>query len=978
MASIAFLVGPAESAGYEHAGVTDTELLLSEEDPAGVTQVEAEDAETLNGRTGTLLTPVRADIAQHFHLYSERSLADPALVASWCPRMDVLAVGHVRGDITASRMSWLRAWSRPAEVNGACARCLAWRPDGRVLAVGYSDGTVRLLDATAGGKLLRTVPPAAAATDAPSSFLADLDKDAQETDADNAAITHLYWTDTASHAQASTDPASRAAPTLARAPISDTDTFGFCRTIRQATTTHATSSSSPTCKYSTSDSNQSALTTGRLPMKRSADDVHASDDNAGDNACQLADSPLSLLVIADASGSVRISLNGLFDLAPLSTTSPGDDGTTRTIVDMQTSVDQTYLMLLTTRQTAGGTLSELSRYSLFPLVRHPIPLYATARAMWQTRSALRKVDALCQRMAREHAEYRRQIDDRVRELASQLWRHGEEMTPRAAFVNFMATQSPYGAFEQFFEQHLTEEDVKRWESLGCRSLDSMKNMVIDSLMPEIGQLRNALNSIVVYSRWQRYGQLGLQRTLVNDCIGAADQLKTRADTYSQTLDEEIRRFHEFIQWLKYACATMRLGRGYRKLRPVIIDEVPVLAFLRESLGGEQYAQQEGDVDMEDADTLFSETRQSTDPLTDYFSSTASLKNLLDAVDVAVSLMFSNCARTLCHQLNSTARILLAAEPPEQADGTKGTSHLLHAMRIVQAQAADKHHPKSKNLDVEGENGGSRNEENGEKNESQADDENASAYCFVAYYVTPTRNTRTDCVDELTRGDAIWILRVPCASESMPDALANRQLYNAVRDTVDAAATSQTVQIGRISLAAYPQPDVDTAAEAPSDQYDPAARQFVRVLDMAFFDDETLCLRVEQPINGGFERYLVTYSVLDLAYYSISCNHLPLSVWPMSILQQATSAIDTQLCRFDRARYLDRRLSHVTSSTSNAHSSNTQDPCTNRRLVLNGRPNRRVVCTINDNGRRLRIFEMDTDDIQLVHADDSESDQEAVE
>ena len=84
----------------------------------------------------------------------------------WSPKMDIVAVAFLQtGDVTLYRLNWQKLWtlqgakrSKAPEGGGtstsesttgdpsAEVTALSWRPDGKVLAVGYDDGHLILLD----------------------------------------------------------------------------------------------------------------------------------------------------------------------------------------------------------------------------------------------------------------------------------------------------------------------------------------------------------------------------------------------------------------------------------------------------------------------------------------------------------------------------------------------------------------------------------------------------------------------------------------------------------------------------------------------------------------------------------------------------------------------------------------------------------------------------------------------------------------
>lgn len=70
-----------------------------------------------------------------------------------------------------------------------------------------------------------------------------------------------------------------------------------------------------------------------------------------------------------------------------------------------------------------------------------------------------------------------------------------------------------------------------------------------------------------------------------------------------------------------------------------------------------------------------------------------------------------------------------------------------------------------------------------------------------------------------------------------------------------------------------------------------------------------------------------------------------------------------MCRFDRARFIDRitaTTNNTTDQPNNFHDNNEVITVTSR-LAVNGREKRRLVACISDDGRRVRIYAMDADD-----------------
>lgn len=52
----------------------------------------------------------------------------------------------VAGEVALHRLSWTRAWVLSPPKEGATVNGIAWRPDGKVLAVAYDTGSVLLVN----------------------------------------------------------------------------------------------------------------------------------------------------------------------------------------------------------------------------------------------------------------------------------------------------------------------------------------------------------------------------------------------------------------------------------------------------------------------------------------------------------------------------------------------------------------------------------------------------------------------------------------------------------------------------------------------------------------------------------------------------------------------------------------------------------------------------------------------------------------
>lgn len=67
----------------------------------------------------------------------ERQLSAEVTKMQWSPKMDLLAIANVKGEVTLHRLTWQRVWLLNPQEESDTLVNLAWRPDGKLLAICY-------------------------------------------------------------------------------------------------------------------------------------------------------------------------------------------------------------------------------------------------------------------------------------------------------------------------------------------------------------------------------------------------------------------------------------------------------------------------------------------------------------------------------------------------------------------------------------------------------------------------------------------------------------------------------------------------------------------------------------------------------------------------------------------------------------------------------------------------------------------------
>ncbi|XP_012226423.1 anaphase-promoting complex subunit 4-like isoform X2 [Linepithema humile] len=60
----------------------------------------------------------------------------------WSPKMDLLAISNVKGEVSLYRLTFIKVWLLSPQEESDTTVQLAWRPDGKLLAIGQENGTV--------------------------------------------------------------------------------------------------------------------------------------------------------------------------------------------------------------------------------------------------------------------------------------------------------------------------------------------------------------------------------------------------------------------------------------------------------------------------------------------------------------------------------------------------------------------------------------------------------------------------------------------------------------------------------------------------------------------------------------------------------------------------------------------------------------------------------------------------------------------
>ncbi|KND03700.1 uncharacterized protein SPPG_01166 [Spizellomyces punctatus DAOM BR117] len=88
-----------------------------------------------------------------FKTWTDESFHQAIKLLRWCPNKDLLAVLYDTNEVDIFRVPWERVCSIPQLRSGAQTETVAWRSDGKVIAIGWDTGSVHLFEVESGAAL---------------------------------------------------------------------------------------------------------------------------------------------------------------------------------------------------------------------------------------------------------------------------------------------------------------------------------------------------------------------------------------------------------------------------------------------------------------------------------------------------------------------------------------------------------------------------------------------------------------------------------------------------------------------------------------------------------------------------------------------------------------------------------------------------------------------------------------------------------
>ena len=560
-----------------------------------------------------------------------KGLTSDLVVMSWCPTMDLIAI-CTEEHLAVHRLNWQRLFT----ISGLdhLVLCLAWSPDGKLLAAGHSDGSVSLYNVE-DGELLSV------------------------SRAHPSSLSLLGWV------PAAAEPGVRESPYVG-------SVAGRFAPLPQ-------------------------LPKNATPQQLLLEDGPPTPDLAlqklllfeGDQTAQL-----DVALSADADARVHLSVHGRFSLGSVQLAQlPAlrfDGGSPQLVcAELAPTLHALTAVLRTTTATRvllpDGTWERhpaghlLLAFRTGQLGRSRLEIHALALASMQC-------DALCERVRLAidsgEAVWRdavKPLDDKLQALHERVLREsGGETSAATALISLLASGIPTAELHSFFLRELKSSDlIRRLKEVGMAAA-ALTQLCVSQLHPALEMLVERLGHLEGLAAWPHaFASLGLQATRVVAAISAAISLRASAELLLTRVRKAHAQLGQLLGWL------VRVHRQLQDEQTPAADEIAPLdvaslaAFLKAA------ARRDG-IPRDDVSELFTDgapvEAAAEDPLDEIanLGPPQRLKTARLALEKSLSDCFTPVATHVSAGFQLHSCVLLdAAEgaPPAAADGADAVPRL---------------------------------------------------------------------------------------------------------------------------------------------------------------------------------------------------------------------------------------------------------------------------------------------------------------
>ncbi|KAI8140857.1 anaphase-promoting complex, cyclosome, subunit 4-domain-containing protein [Fennellomyces sp. T-0311] len=479
-----------------------------------------------------------------FPVFHWKNLKKQAKQIVWCPTQDLAAIVFVDDTIALCRDGWFPIWEMTAS-DGVEVTALAWNPNGEEFAVGFSNGSVRRVDATCAQAKWVVYGPPTPNTKSSSTRSANL------------RITSLSWVKFPRIESSS----------AGQMHGFDLKAMAFTNSI-PALNMEPPDEPAPLAPF---------LKQNKPPLP--------------DPPSTASENEHTLLLVGDNHGKVHLSLNGTYHIGSMSVRADGKAKDKSAVIAMGIGSALSNIQALVQK---SAEKREMLSMDVSILLSKRNELCNVAAEQRHVEFLLKYINQCVNLLNKHHTTIRRLAEQSSGEISRLLLERNSEMDPmpQVELLGLIATGNTSEPVHAYFTQYLTDQQVKRWESRSSQSYGNLQKLVNEYLEPACSRLLHRLNRLRGYSLWkERYSDL-LDTTVVDSCIEMTQLLLKRLIFYRISVDKVSLEFHEFIKWTLHMVEKLGEQNGEYQNHPeaVAYDPWLVVNFIKTSFASDGLAE----------------------------------------------------------------------------------------------------------------------------------------------------------------------------------------------------------------------------------------------------------------------------------------------------------------------------------------------------------------------------------------------------
>lgn len=405
----------------------------------------------------------------------------------WSPKMDLLAIANVQGEVVLHRLSWQKVWSLAPPSEEVKVTTMAWRPDGKVLAVGYNNGKVIICD-------VENATP-----------LHDLSID--------MALTSMTWV-------------SEVKPDL-----KDDESF-------------------TENDYYQDQSAYFLPRLPHFPKSYSSGPKGQGEDNVEDSKRLKGQSDLNILVVGTEYGQLQMYAYGVFPVGRIDLCQLGMDKTGR-VLSGHLSSDLRLLSVVMESDSDNDGKKDVFTISLDTtlLASRDREIRMLALKFGQVLTLMTYVDSTIQQMCEAWEDILLEMDSKLLKFAEEK-RKATGGCVSNDFLRLLMMGMPSDELQAFLLHDLTDKGLKKLGHSIETSYTNIQKLVLKHLQSVGQSIVYQLSDIRGMALWyDKFGILGLSTGPVQEAISAAGAFMLKASELQQVIDRSMKNFKAFFRWL---------------------------------------------------------------------------------------------------------------------------------------------------------------------------------------------------------------------------------------------------------------------------------------------------------------------------------------------------------------------------------------------------------------------------------------------